>query len=195
MEVLSQDPFEWFDVWLNEAEKDGMVDPNAMCLSTVGSGGMPSSRMVLLKERTERGFVFYTNLQSRKGKELQHGKAALLFYWREFGRQIRIEGELEPVAESAADAYFESRPRLSQIGAWASLQSQPLESREALEVRIAELEAKYDSLEVPRPPHWSGTEVIARRIEFWQAGEFRLHDRFEFLLDGPTWKPASRLFP
>jgi pyridoxamine 5'-phosphate oxidase len=151
--------------------------------------------MVLLKERTSRGFVFYTNLQSRKGRELAHGKAARLFYWRELGRQIRIEGRLEPVSEAVADDYFASRPRGSQVGAWASLQSEPLESKEILSARLMEVEALHGENPIPRPAHWSGTEVIAERIEFWQAGEFRLHDRFEFSLRSGQWNPPVRLFP
>lgn len=194
-EPLTHDPMVWFDAWMREAENTGMVDPNAMCLSTVGTSGMPSSRMVLLKERTSRGFVFYTNLQSRKGRELAHGKAALLFYWRELGRQIRIEGRLEPVSEAVADDYFASRPRGSQVGAWASLQSEPLESKEILSARLMEVEALHGENPIPRPAHWSGTEVIAERIEFWQAGEFRLHDRFEFSLRSGQWNPPVRLFP
>ncbi len=192
---LTHDPMAWFDRWMKDAEATKMVDPNAMCLSTVGADGMPSSRMVLLKERSSQGFVFYTNLQSRKGRELTHGKAALLFYWRELGRQIRIEGRLEPVLDEIADQYFASRPRGSQVGAWASLQSQPLESKEILSARIMEVEELYGENPIPRPPHWSGTEVIAERIEFWQAGEFRLHDRFEFSAESGRWNPPKRLFP
>lgn len=189
------DPFEWFDAWLEEAKAKGMADPNAMALSTVGADGMPSSRMVLLKERTPQGFIFYTNFESRKGGELGHGMACLLFYWRELSRQIRIEGTLVRVADEDSDLYFSTRPRLSQIGAWASMQSRPLESREHLLARVEELEAKFEGSEVPRPPHWGGTLLIPSRMEFWQAGEFRLHDRFEYLHQAEGWSPPRRLYP
>ena len=151
--------------------------------------------MVLLKERTPDGFVFYTNLESHKGRELRdHPKACLLFYWREFNRQIRVEGQVFQVDDAAADAYFSTRPRGSQIGAWASSQSRPLASRQTLLDRTKELEAKYDGVDVPRPPHWSGFKVVPTRLEFWQAGEFRLHDRFTFEPSGKEWVVA-RLNP
>lgn len=178
---LYQDPFKWFDDWFTEVTSTEMEDPNAMCLSTVDEAGFPSSRTVLLKAYDREGFVFYTNLESQKGREvLATEVAALCFFWRGLNRQIRISGRTEQVSDAIADAYFASRPRGSQIGAWASDQSRPLRSREALMERQAELEQKYKGREVPRPPHWSGVRVRPIRIEFWQAGEYRLHDRFVF---------------
>ena len=180
--VPYDDPFAWFDAWLKEAEARVPIDPNAVTLATVSAQGQPSARVVLLKQWDERGFVVYTNLTSRKGQEaLGQGLASLSFFWRELGRQIRVEGPVERVEDDQADAYFATRPRLSQIGAWASQQSQPLQSRQELLDRVAALEALYQDKPVPRPPHWSGLRVVPRRIEFWDAGDFRLHDRFEFL--------------
>lgn len=195
MEQLFSDPFIWFDAWLDEASATKMIDPNAMCLSTVGSDGMPSSRLVLLKERDSSGFIFYTNVESQKGRELlEHGKAALNFFWRDLGRQIRIQGEAKQVEDSTADAYFALRARGSQIGAWASSQSRPLGSREEMIMRTNRLEEEYEGRAVPRPPHWSGFRVVPSTIEFWQAGEFRLHDRFVFVRHEDAWK-VSRLNP
>lgn len=195
MELQFEDPMEWFDQWLHEARATGMVDPNAMCLGTVGEDGMPSSRMVLLKERDEGGFVFYTNLGSQKGQQLVgHPKASLNFFWRELGRQVRVEGTVEMVTNQAADAYFATRPRGSQIGAWASHQSKPLESREELLARTETFEQKFLGQDVPRPGHWSGFRVVPTRIEIWQAGEFRLHDRFVFTRHEGAWT-IQRLNP
>lgn len=195
MEQLFSDPFIWFDAWLAEASATKMVDPNAMCLSTVGDDGMPSSRMVLLKDRDPNGFVFYTNVESQKGRELlKHGKACLNFFWRDQGRQIRIQGLAERVDDAAADAYFASRHRGSQIGAWASAQSRPLASREEMILRTNRLEEEYEGRTVPRPSHWSGFRLVPCAIEFWQAGEFRLHDRFVFTKNEDAWK-VSRLNP
>ncbi len=195
MEQLFSDPFIWFDAWLAEASATEMIDPNAMCLSTVGDDGMPSSRMVLLKGRDPNGFVFYTNLQSQKGHQLlEHGKACLNFFWRDQGRQIRIQGVAELVDDATADEYFASRARGSQIGAWASAQSRPLASREEMILRTNRLEEEYEGRSVPRPSHWSGFRLVPTSIEFWQAGEFRLHDRFVFTKDEDAWK-VSRLNP
>ncbi len=194
---LFEDPFEWFDAWYDEAKAAGMTDPNAMTLATVGADGMPSARVVLLKEHdAEQGFVFYTNLESQKGTELRaHPKVSLSFFWRDMGRQIRIEGKASQVPDEQADAYYASRPRLSRIGAWASSQSRPLESRQTLADRVAELEAQYpEGADIPRPPHWSGVAVVPTRIEFWQAGDFRLHDRFTFQRSGDGWT-ITRLNP
>lgn len=192
------DPIQEFRELFAQAEAVDRVrlpDPTAMSLATVSTDGSPSVRIVLLKEFDERGFVFYTNLTSRKGRELAAtSKAALCFYWAALDTQIRIEGTVEPVSDTEADAYFASRARDSQIGAWASLQSQTLASMEALRERVAEVEARYAGEPVPRPPHWSGKRVRPSRIEFWHAGAFRLHERRLFERDGDRWT-MRRLFP
>ncbi len=191
------DPLEIFASWLSEAEETEPNDPNALSLSTVGEDGMPSSRMVLLKGYDARGFVFYTNYESRKGRHLlARPKAAMLFHWKSLRRQVRIEGEVEQVSDEEADAYFASRPKQSQIGAWASTQSRPLKGRFELEKRVALFGAKYAVGTVPRPPHWSGFRVRPRLIEFWQDGAFRLHDRLVYAREGEGegWT-TERLFP
>ena len=189
------DPMEIFEDWMREAEASEPNDPNALSLSTVGADGMPSSRMVLLKGHDARGFVFYTNYESRKGRQLlDQPKAALLFHWKSLRRQVRIEGEVEQVSADEADAYFASRPKQSQIGAWASEQSRPLKGRFELEKRVALYGAKYAVVSVPRPPHWSGFRVLPRLIEFWQDGAFRLHDRLVYTRAGEAWT-TERLFP
>ena len=189
------DPFEIFETWLREAEASEPNDPNALSLSTVGPDGMPSSRMVLLKGHDSRGFVFYTNYESRKGRQLlEHPKAAMLFHWKSLRRQVRIEGEVKQVSGEEADEYFASRPKQSQIGAWASEQSRPLKGRFELEKRVALFGAKYAVIEVPRPPHWSGFRVVPQMIEFWQDGAFRLHDRLVYTRAGEAWT-TERLFP
>ena len=190
-----QDPLELFGAWFAEAESSEPNDPNAVALATVGEDGMPAARMVLLKGYDERGFVFYTNLESRKGQQLdERPKAALLFHWKSLRRQIRIEGDVEPVSEEEADDYFASRPRQSQIGAWASDQSRPLEGRFELEKRIATYAAKFGVGAVPRPPHWSGVRVEAQRLEFWQEVQFRLHDRLVYHRASDSWT-TEKLFP
>lgn len=189
------DPLEIFKSWLVEAESAEPNDPTALSLSTVGEDGMPSSRMVLLKGYDARGFVFYTNYESRKGRQLlDHPKAAMLFHWKSLRRQVRIEGAVEQVSAAEADEYFASRPKQSQIGAWASDQSRPLEGRFELEKRVAKFAAKYGLGKVPRPPHWSGFRVVPRLIEFWQDGAFRLHDRLVYTRVGEDWT-TERLFP
>jgi pyridoxamine 5'-phosphate oxidase len=166
-----------------------------MSLATVGAGNRPSSRIVLLKGADARGFVFYTNYQSAKGGELAgQPRAALLFHWKSLRRQVRVRGAVEPVTEAEADAYFASRARGSRIGAWASDQSRPLESRAVLEARAAEIEARYEGQDVPRPPHWSGFRVLPTQIEFWRDGAFRLHDRLRFDRAGDGWVTV-RLYP
>ena len=197
MELASNNPFEQFGIWLNEAEESEINDPNGMALATVNKEGQPSVRMVLLKGYDEDGFVFYTNLESNKGQNLSEvPKAALLFHWKSKRRQIRIEGLVEAVSAEEADAYFASRSRGSQIGAWASQQSRPLESRYALEKNVAVYTAKFGIGKIPRPPHWSGFRIIPNRIEFWQDGAFRLHDRFIFTrpTQDKDWE-ITRLYP
>ncbi len=196
------DPVNLFARWFQAAKTKEINDPNAMTVATVDEDGLPSARMVLLKDFDQDGFVFYTNHSSRKGQAIYDNPAvALLFYWKSLRRQVRIEGEAVPVSEAEADAYFASRSRGSQIGAWASLQSQPLDSRETLKQRVADLEAQYDGKDVPRPPHWSGFRVKPKRMEFWEDMPFRLHNRIVFHADStakdgdvPGWR-TERLYP
>ncbi len=175
------EPFELFSAWLKEAEAGEPNDPNAMALATVDADGLPNVRMVLMKSFDEAGFVFFTNMGSQKGRELDlQPKAALLFHWKSLRRQVRIRGPVTKVEKAEADTYFATRPRLAQIGAWASRQSRPLESRLAFEKAIALTTAKYAIGEVPRPPEWSGYRVAPLVMEFWHDRPFRLHDRIEF---------------
>jgi len=170
-------------------------DPNAMSLATVGPGGHPSNRIVLLKAFDERGFVFYTNLEGRKGRELMDNpNCALCFHWPPIELQVRIEGRAEKVEDAEADAYFATRARLSQLGAWASEQSRPIARPGDLERRVAEFDARFDGEEVPRPPNWSGFRVVPERIEFWHAGTNRLHDRTVYQRDGEGWK-VETIYP
>jgi pyridoxamine 5'-phosphate oxidase len=191
----SADPFALFATWFAEAEKGEPNDPNAMTLATATPGGAPSARMVLLKGWDRAGFVFYTNLQSRKGTELAaNGQVALLFHWKSLRRQIRIEGVAEPVTPEEADEYYSTRPRLSRLGAWASDQSRVLDNRMTLVGRVAALEARYLVGDIPRPPHWSGYRVVPAAFEFWQDMPFRLHDRTVFHRQGDTWR-SEKLYP
>ena len=190
------DPFAWFAAWMHEAEQTEPRDANAMTLATTTPDGRPSARVVLLKGVDPRGFVFYTNTQSRKGEELgANPRAALLFYWKSLGRQIRIEGAIEHATDAEADAYFATRHRVSRLGAWASDQSRLLDSRPTLESRLAEAEARFPDEDVPRPPYWSGYRVKPEHFEFWQDMPFRLHDRTVFTR-GPDgeWR-SHKLFP
>ena len=194
------DPFTLFDEWFAEARTSEINDSNAMALATAGTDGQPSVRMVLLKGHgrhlgTHGAFVFYTNFESRKATQLyENAHVALLFHWKSLRRQIRIEGEANPVDDATADAYFATRSRNSQLGAWASDQSRPLADRATFEARFAEIEARFDGQDVPRPPHWSGWMVSPERIEFWQDREFRLHERWLYERDGDSWK-IGMLYP
>ena len=191
------DPLALFAEWLQDAGKSEPNDANAMALATADEDGLPNARMVLLKGSDERGFVFYTNTESQKGQELAGTmKAALCFHWKSLRRQVRVRGLVEPVSEAEADAYFASRPRDSRIGAWASQQSRPLESRFALETAVAMYGARYALGEVPRPAYWSGYRVKPLSIEFWHDRPFRLHERIVFrraAVDGKWSK--TRLYP
>jgi pyridoxamine 5'-phosphate oxidase len=191
------DPLARFNAWFAEAEKAEPNDPNAMTLATVGPDGMPAARMVLLKGVDEQGFVFYTNFESRKGQHLiDHPKAALCFHWKSLRRQVRLRGPVEVVSDQEADEYFMSRPRGSRIGAWASKQSRPLESRFALEKAVAEYTARHAIGEIPRPDYWSGFRIRPLSIEFWHDRPFRLHDRVEFRRETPDggWTKV-RMYP
>ncbi len=190
------DPFARFEAWFAEATASEPVDANAMTLATATADGTPAARIVLLKGADRRGFVFYTNTESRKGEELAvNPRAALLFHWKSLGRQIRIEGVVEPATVAEADAYFASRARISKLGAWASDQSRSLADRALLERRLGEYEAKFPEDDIPRPPHWAGYRLIPHRFEFWQNMPYRLHDRttYERGADG-TWA-IGKLFP
>jgi pyridoxamine 5'-phosphate oxidase len=194
--LLSEaDPFELFNEWLCEALAKEPNDANAMSLATADADGMPDVRMVLLKEADHRGFVFYSNLESAKGRQLAaNPKAALLFHWKALRRQVRVRGTVSPVSDAEADAYWATRARPAQLGAWASDQSRPLTDRLALEKKIAEVGLKFGLGKVPRPPHWSGFRVTPQVIEFWRDRPFRLHERLVFARAGDGWT-TRRLFP
>ena len=182
------EPFDRLTAWLKDAERSEPNDPNALYLATVDGEGRPSVRTVLLKGLDTRGLVIYTNLTSRKGRELLDQRtAAMLFHWKSLERQVRVEGSIEQVADAEADAYFASRARGSQIGAHASLQSQPIDTYETLRARVAAMEEKYEGKDVPRPAHWSGLRLIPDRFEFWHAGEYRLHEREILTPQGDGW--------
>jgi len=199
------DPLPWLHAWLADArvacDRVGLPNPNAMTLATVDADGRPSARIVLLKDIDERGAVFYTNRRSRKGAALAaNARAALLFHWDALDRQVRIEGEVTEVSDAESDAYFATRPLDSQIGAWASKQSQPLENREALEIAVAGAMDKFADVinaggQVPRPPHWGGYRVALESIEFWQGHPFRLHDRAVYTRQARGSWTKQRLFP
>lgn len=193
------EPFERFAAVFEMARSSGMPDPNAMILATASADGVPSSRTVLLKDFDTDGFVFYTNFESRKGREiLANPRVSLTFFWRSLaehgGRQVHIRGRAETVTDEEADAYFASRPRGSRIGAWASRQSRPLAGREELLEAVRREEERFEGREVPRPPHWSGFRVVPAEIELWEAGEFRLHDRELYVREGDGWR-VTKLYP
>ncbi len=188
-------PIAIFEAWMAEAAGSEPNDPNAVCLATATPDGRPSARMVLLKGVDPRGFVFYTNLESRKGGELAaNPQAALCFHWKTLARSVRVEGPVEAVSDAEADAYYATRARTSRLGAWASKQSRPLESRFALEKAVAEYGLKHAVGEIPRPPFWSGFRVLPRRIELWRDMPFRLHERRVFHRDGEAWR-LEMLYP
>ena len=190
------EPFRLFAEWFAQAKETEPNDPNAMALATVDADGVPNCRMVLLKDFDDRGFVFYTNLESAKGQELRTAPAAaLVFHWKSSQRQVRVRGAVSPVSAEEADAYFATRARLSQIGAWASKQSAPLESRFALEQACARYTAKFVLGSVPRPEHWSGFRLVPASIEFWQDRPFRLHDRLVYRQASPSGWSKTRLYP
>jgi len=195
--TAADEPLRLFAAWMEQAVADEPNDPNAMAVATVDAAGVPNVRMVLLKGFDTRGAVFYTNTESAKGRELDaRPQAALLFHWKSKRRQVRLRGPVERVSDAEADEYFGSRSRLSQIGAWASKQSAPLESRLAFEKAVALYTAKFAVGRVPRPPYWSGYRIIPMTIEFWEDRPFRLHERIEFQRDdaGAPWR-KTRLYP
>ena len=193
----SDEPLALFTEWFKEARAKEPSDPNAMALATIDDAGLPDVRMVLLKDFDARGFTFYTNAESAKGRQLEaNPRAAVTFYWKSLRRQVRVRGVIEPVDDAEADAYFQSRDRGARLGAWASQQSRPLEDRLALEKRIAEFATQYGLGEVPRPAHWRGYRLVPLAIEFWRDRPFRLHDRLVFTRDAPGQGWAKgRLYP
>jgi pyridoxamine 5'-phosphate oxidase len=196
-DLMDADPFVAFDAWMTEARASEPRDPDAMAVATVDAGGMPNVRMVLLKEWGPDGFVFYTNRESAKGRELDaQGKAAFVIYWKSLSRQVRMRGPVAPVPPAQSDAYFASRPRGAQIGAWASQQSRPLKSRHELKQAVARMEQQYGNDPVPRPPHWIGYRLTPLYIEFWAEQPYRLHDRIAFTRTAPgePWS-CTRLYP
>ena len=192
---VGTNPFTLFDSWYKEAVEAEINDPDAIALASVDAGGMPSVRMVLLRQWSDEGFFFFTNYESRKaGELLATGKAAFCLHWKSLRRQIRVTGQVSKASAERSDAYFASRGRGSRIGAWASEQSRPLESREALESAVAAVEDRFPD-DVPRPPHWGGFKIVPQEIEFWADGEHRLHDRFRFTPDGTGGWDIQRLNP
>ncbi len=192
---MDSNPFTKFGAWLAEAEATEPNDPNAMTVATASTSGRPAARILLLKAWDERGFVFFSNLGSRKADEIrQNAQVALLFHWKTLRRQIRIEGIVSQVSDAEADGYFASRPRVSKLGAWASAQSRPLPSRAVFEAKLAEMETRYPGEDVPRPENWSGWRLAPDYFEFWQDRDFRLHERDVFNRKGEGWE-TGLLYP
>ena len=192
---INKNPFTQFDIWFEDAKKIGLKDSNAMNVASASKDGMPSSRMVLLKSYDENGFVFYTNYTSRKSKEIiDNPNVALNFFWDALERQVRVEGKIQKVDPAISDKYYDSRSRLSQLGAHASNQSQTIESYEVITNKLAILEERYEGKKIPRPEHWGGFVIIPETIEFWQGHEGRIHDRLKFQKEGAGWK-INRLSP
>lgn len=192
---IDRDPHRQFAEWFHAAVAANVPEPNAMTLATVDDRGMPAARIVLLKDHDARGFTFYSNYESRKGRELAaHPRAALVFFWVELERQIRIDGAVEQVDPATADAYFRKRPRLSRLSAWASPQSTPVPDRATLEARFDEAQRRFPGEDVARPPHWGGYRVVPDTFEFWQGRASRLHDRIEYRRDDTGWR-IRRLAP
>ncbi|MBM0742396.1 pyridoxamine 5'-phosphate oxidase [Phormidium sp. CLA17] len=192
---IHPDPIQQFQIWFNQAVTANLLEPNAMTLATASTSGTPSARIVLLKGVDERGFVFYTNYNSQKGQELiSNPQAALVFLWGELERQVRIAGAVEKIADQETEMYFHSRPKSSQLGAWASEQSQVIPNREVLEQRLADLDQEYQNQDVPRPAHWGGFRVVPHAIEFWQGRPSRLHDRLRYQFEADNWM-IERLSP
>ncbi len=186
---LVDNPISLFNQWMEEARAAGIQIAEAVSLATVDPEGFPTARVVLVKEATERGVVFYTNAESPKGRHLRAtGKAALCAWWEATGRQVRLRGTVEEVTAEEADAYFATRPRISRLGAWASRQSEEIASRDVLEARVEEYSRKYPGEDIPRPPHWTGFRLRPLDIEFWREGAYRLHDRLLYIRDGEGWK-------
>lgn len=195
VEQMKPDPIEQFKIWFKEAELAEVPEPNTMTLATVSNLGQPTIRVVLLKEITEDGVIFYTNFRSRKGLEMEeHPKTALNFYWQKMERQVRMDGQISKVPEQISDAYFATRPRGSQLGAWVSEQSKAIPTRQYLEEQLKSYQAQFDGVQIPRPPHWGGYLLIPTRVEFWQGGANRLHDRIQYSLINNRWD-RCRLAP
>lgn len=190
-----RNPFNQFKIWFDQAVQAQLPEPNAMTIATATPEGKPSARMVLLKDFDERGFVFYTNYESYKSQQLAENPwGAIAFWWAELERQVRLEGRIEKVSDEESDAYYHSRPKNSQLGAWASAQSQVIPNREVLEQRLEQLKQEYETKEIPRPPHWGGFRLIPSMIEFWQGRPSRLHDRLRYRLVDGNWV-RERLSP
>ncbi len=193
---LTENPFTLFARWFEDAKATEINDPDAMAIASVDKDGMPSVRMVLLKEVSEDGFVFYTNYESRKsGELLATGKAAFVMHWKSLRRQVRVVGSVEQVSSAQSDAYFATRHRGSRIGAWASAQSTPINTRSELAAAVEDIEARFEGVDVPRPPHWGGFIIKPQEIEFWADGAYRLHDRFRYIQDDAGNWVATRLNP
>ena len=195
VEKMNANPVKQFRLWFKEAERAGVKEPNTMTLATVSQQGQPTIRIMLMKEITDQGLVFYTNFRSRKGREMEElPKAALNFYWQDLERQVRFDGTVTKVPDDESDEYFHTRPRGSQLGAWVSEQSEPIPSRDYLEAQLKVYETRYKEHDIPRPTHWGGYLLTPVRVEFWQGGPHRLHDRIQYSLNNEHWD-LQRLAP